>query len=57
MSKQELTVSSTAKLQQTMIARLKDKIKQQDEEIKQLKHINQSLPARVYRLSELESLV
>ncbi len=40
-----------------MIARLKDKIKRQDEEIKQLKQVNETLAGRVYRITELESLV
>ena len=57
MPKPELAASSTAKSQQKMIARLKDKIKRQDGEIKQLKHVNETLAGRVYRVTELESLV
>ncbi len=57
MPKPELAASSTAKSQKKMIARLKDKIKRQDEEIKQLKQINETLAGRVYRVTELESLV
>ena len=50
-------LSSNANSQLKMIARLKDKIKRQDEEIKQLKQINENLSGRIYRLTELEYLV
>ncbi len=55
-SKAELTGSSPANSQLKMMARLKDKIKRQDEEIKQLKQINEKLSGRIYRLTELEYL-
>jgi hypothetical protein len=55
-TKAEFTVSSPANSQLKMIARLKDKIKRQDEEIKQLKQINENLSGRIYRIAELEYL-
>ena len=57
MPKPELAASSTAKSQQKMIARLKDKIQRQDKQIKQLKQVNETLAGRVYGVTELESLV
>ena len=55
-SKAELTGSYPANSQLKMMARLKDKIKRQDEEIKQLKQINEKLSGRIYRVTELEYL-
>ncbi len=57
MPKPELAQSSTAKSQQKMIARLKDRIKRQGDEIDKLKEVNQVLAGRVYKVSELEALV
>jgi Tfp pilus assembly protein FimV len=52
----QLRDASVANSQLKMIARFKDKIKRQDEEIKQLKQINEHLSGRIYRLTELEYL-
>ena len=57
MPKPELAQSSTAKSQPKMIARLKDRIKRQEDEINKLKSVNQVWAGRVYKMSELEALV
>ena len=57
MPKPELAQSSTAKSQPKMIARLKDRIKRQGDEINKLKSVNQVWAGRVYKMSELEALV